>query len=284
MAVLVFALIPVSSLPGLTQEPAHPPREQVNPPQEQINPPQELANVPQADDPELVVPAGTILSVVLNSYLNSRTSQVGDRFYADIAYPVYIQQHLVIPRGSIVKGVVTQVNRPGRVKGKGRIAIRIDNVLLPNGVNRDMVVAFRGIHGPGSEKIDRKSETVSESGSKGQDTGQIVSTTGQGALIGALGGGGKGAGIGAGAGAAVGLATVLLTRGKELVLEPGTQFDLELRQPMRFAYGELDFTDAELNSTRPTAAPRSRYNRNPQNSRSPRRPGIMGMPLPYPVR
>jgi hypothetical protein len=276
-AAMGLVLISASCLPGMAQEPPRPP-------QEQVNPPQDVADVPQSDNPELVVPAGTVLSVVLNSYLNSRSSQVGDRFYADIMYPIYIQQRMVIPKGSTVRGTVTQVQRPGRIKGKARMAIRIDNVLLPNGIDRDMVVAFHGIHGPGTEKIDRKSETVSESGSQGQDVGQILGAAGGGAIIGAVADGGREAAIGAGAGAAVGLATVLFTRGKELVLGPGTQFDVELRQPMRFAYGELDFTDAQMNMARPSSIPRPRDVRNTQKSRYPRVPGITGMPQPFPVQ
>ncbi len=238
---------------------------------------QDQVNPPQATDPELVVPVGTVLPIILSTYLNSHSSQVDDAFYADIAYPIYIQQRLVIPKGSTVKGYVTQVVRPGRIKGKGRIAVRIDSIILPNGVNRDLVAAFRGIHGPGNEKMNRKTETMEGEGSKGADTAEIIGTTGEGAFIGAISAGGAGAGIGAGAGAAVGLATVLLTRGRDLVLEPGTQFDLELRQPLRFAYGELDFTSSQLNSSRYSPLPR------PGNDRMQQQRPRRGFGMPWPV-
>ncbi len=200
-------------------------------------------------DPELIVPAGTILPAVLNSYLNTKNTQVGDTFYADTTYPIYIQQRLIIPRGSIIKGTVTQVGKPGTISGKGRIAVRFDTILLPNGVERSLVANFHGIHGPGSEKIDRKTETVEQSGTgnKGADVGTVVGTTGEGAMIGSIvNRSASGAGIGAGAGAAAGLAIVLLSRDRNLVLEPGIQLDLELRQPLRFAYGEVMFTQAEI--------------------------------------
>lgn len=229
-------------------------------------------------DPEIVVPAGTVLSVYLTSFLNSHSTQVGDHFYADVAYPIWLQQRLVIPKGSTVRGSVTEVVRPGRVKGKGRLAVRIEDILLPNGVKRDLNASFRGIHGPGEEKIDRKSETVEASGSKGNDAGQIVGTSSQGAIIGAIAGGGSGAGIGAGAGAAVGLATVLFTRGRDLVLQPGTEFELELKQPLKFAYGELDFTNSQLNAAR-TNPPRPR---NDRPSRQPYGRRVFGLPVPWP--
>jgi type IV secretion system protein VirB10 len=236
--------------------------------------PREAVNV----DPEIVVPEGTVISVYLTSFLNSHSTQVGDHFYADVAYPIWLQQRLIIPKGSTVRGTVTEVVRPGRVKGKGRIAVRIEDILLPNGVRRELNASFRGIHGPGTEKIDRKSETVEAGSSNGNDTGQIVGTTGEGAIIGAIAGGGSGAGIGAGAGAAAGLATVLFTRGRDLVLEPGTEFELELKQPLKFAYGELDFSNSQLNSVR-TNPPRPRNTRANRQSYGRR---IMGLPIPWP--
>ncbi len=240
---------------------------------------QERPREAQTIDSEIVVPDGTIFSVVLSSYLNTRSTQVGDYFYADVAYPIWMQQRLVIPKGSTVRGTVTEVVRPGRVKGKGRLAVRVEDILLPNGVKRNLNASFHGIHGPGTEKIDRRTETVEGGSTKGADTGQIVGTTSQGAIIGAISGGGKGAGIGAGAGAAVGLATVLFTRGQDLVLEPGTAFELELKQPLKFAYGELDFSNAQLNAAR-TNPPRPRSDRGRPAYGQGRR--IMGFPFPWP--
>jgi len=238
---------------------------------------QDKARAAMTVDPEIIVPPGTILSIYLTTYLNTRSTQVGDHFYADIAYPVWLQQRLIIPKGSTVRGTVTEVVRPGKVKGKGRLAVRVEDILLPNGVRRDLNASFRGIHGPGTEKIDRQTETVEAAPDKGRDAGQVIGLTATGAGIGAIAGEGSGAGIGAGAGAAVGLATVLLSRGQDLVLEPGTEFELELKQPLKFVNGELDFTNSELNSAR-TVAPRPRAG-------AARQPGgrhIMGLPVPWP--
>jgi hypothetical protein len=196
---------------------------------------------------EIVVPEGTVIPIVLTAYLNTKTSQVGDTVYADTTYPIWIQQRLVIPKGSTVRGTVTDVKRPGRIKGKGHLAVRFDDILLPNGITREFIATFRGIHGSGDENIDRKSETVSAGSSKGDDAGTIVGTTTQGAIIGAIADRGAGAAIGSGAGAAAGLATVLFTRGRDLVLSPGTQFDLELKRPMKFAFNEIQFTNSQLN-------------------------------------
>ncbi len=212
------------------------------------------------------LPEGTILPIVLSAYLNTKNSQEGDIVYATTIYPIWQQQKLVIPKGSEIRGTVTEVVRPGRIKGKGRLAMRFDDILLPNGVRRDIVASFRGIHGPGEEKIDRDSESVDGGASKGTDAETVAVMTGQGASLGTLVGGlgsgryGTGAAVGAGAGAAAGIATILLTRGKDLVLEPGTQFDLELLEPLEFSYYELEFDRSQLNDAREsvrTPPPRS---------------------------
>jgi len=217
-----------------------------------------------AQAPELLVPAGTVMPIVLNTYLNTKNTQAGDVFYADSTYPIWIQQRLVVPRGSIIKGTVTEVIKPGKISGKGKIALRFDTILLPNGVERGLVASLHGTHGPGSEKIDRKTETVEQggSGNKGAAAGTIVGTAGEGAIIGGLssGSGASGALIGAGAGAAAGTVITLLSRNRNLVLDPGFQMDLQLMQPLRFAYGEVNFTQAEIDraqqeaTTRPTKA------------------------------
>ena len=229
------------------------------------------AGAPQEPSPEsrqefeMIVPEGTVIPIVLTAYLNTRNSQVGDTFYADTTYPIWIQQRLVIPKGSTIRGTVTEVVKPGKFRGKGRLAVRFDDILLPNGVKREFIATFRGIHGPGDENLDKKSETVSAAPSTtGEDVGTVVGTTGTGAIIGAVIGHGTGAVIGAGAGAAAGIATMLFTKGRDLVLSPGTQFDLELRKPLKFAYNELAFTDSELNNaqravrTAPANQPRRR--------------------------
>ena len=231
-----------------------------------------------AQDAEILVPAGTVFPVILNTYLNTKGTQVGDVFYADTAYPIWIQQRLVIPRGSIIRGVVTQVNKPGKIKGKGSIAIKFQSILLPNGVQKDLIANFHGIHGPGAEKIDRQTESV-EPGSttnKGEAAGTIVGTAAEGAIIGTIASrGAMGAGIGAGAGALTGIAIVLLGRNRDLLLEPGIQFDLELAQALQFAYGEIVFSEEELRQPVRTAT--GRQNRPPKGRNTMRFPGI-GLP------
>jgi hypothetical protein len=196
---------------------------------------------------EVVVPEGTVIPIVITAYLNTRSTHVGDTVYADTLYPIWIQQRLAIPKGSAIRGTITEVEKPGKIQGKGRLAIRFNDILLPNGVKRDLTATFRSIHSNGEEKIDQKSETVSKDNAVNrQDAGIIVGTTASGAVVGAAVRGGSGALVGGGVGAAGGIATMLFTRNRDLVINPGTQFDLELKKPLKFAYNELAFTPNQI--------------------------------------
>ena len=226
------------------------------------------------------VSEGTVIPIVMGTFFNTRSSHVGDTFYADTAYPVWVRQRLVIPAGSIVKGTVTHIKRPGKIKGRGQLSIRFDSVLLVNGVERKLVAALQGIHGPGLEKLNRQTETVEMDSTVGKDVGVVVGTTASGAVIGAIAGNGTGAGIGAGAGAAFGLLTTLFSRGRELILEPGTQFDLVLKRPLRFANGELPLEGNPQGRRAPSRSrPRRPETRN-HGSGPFSIPGIGGLPVP----
>jgi hypothetical protein len=45
--------------------------------------------------------------------------------------------------GTYVKGEITQVTRPGKVKGKTELGLRFDEITLPNGVTKPLRHAFR---------------------------------------------------------------------------------------------------------------------------------------------
>ena len=245
-------------------------------------------NVPEILPEGIIVPDGTVIPIMLSDYLNTRNNRAGDVFYAETVYPIWVQQTLIIPRGSNIRGTVTEVVRPGRIKGKGRLTVRFDDVLLPNGVRHTLSAAFRGIHGPGDETVDRRSESVEGSGTAGEDVETVIGTTASGTLLGTVigagtGNVGTGAAVGAGIGAAAGVAQVLFSRGRELVINPGTRFDLELKQPMTFALNELEFTDAQLDRAErdarrsPSARPSSPRGFDPGTRGSrPGRGGILG--------
>ena len=61
---------------------------------------------------------------------------------------------IVVPVGSYVAGTVTQVKKPGRVKGRGELYVRFDSLTLPNGVTRDFHGRIGSMDGNAQDELD----------------------------------------------------------------------------------------------------------------------------------
>jgi type IV secretion system protein VirB10 len=181
---------------------------------------------------EYSVPAGTKVPLTLTQGITSKTAKEGDPVYAQTAFPITQNNRIVIPAGSYVQGVVRRVVRPGRVKGRAELQMSFTSMIFPNGYTVLLPATVQGV--PGSQNVDTKGSegTIQGQGSKGRDAATIAKTAGAGAGIGAISGSGKGAGIGAAAGSALGIATVLLTRGPEIQLDPGSSVEMILERDL----------------------------------------------------
>ena len=187
------------------------------------------------------VQAGTRIPLALVNSISTKHSAEGDHVYLKSVYPVVLNGRIVIPAGSYVLGTVTQVKRPGRGKGRGELYLRFETLTLPNGVTRDFRARADQVEG---QKIDRAEGKIEGEGNKAADARVIGETAAAGASVGAIAGAathhpGTGMGVGAAAGAATGLAAVLLTRGPDVVLAPGTTVEMVLDRALRYSPDEL---------------------------------------------
>jgi hypothetical protein len=194
---------------------------------------------------KLVVPAETIIPMVLRNTINSRSARVGQGIYCETIFPVTVGNRIVIPVGSSVKGSVTQVVRPGRGKKRAQLGVRFDTIILPNGTTRPLRGVLSGFGGTGAEEFDAKESKVQGASSKGEDAGRVVQTTITGAEIGTIVGAAErspvtGLGVGSLAGAAGGMVWVMSKRGKEVVLPSGTSLELQLASPLSFERDEVE--------------------------------------------
>jgi len=207
------------------------------------SPPPILERRPDAAPPsEYIVETGSRLLLRLTNSVNTRHTAAGDRIYLETVVPFFVDGHLIIPRGSIVIGTVTESQKAGRVKGRSSLSLRFESLTLPNGVARDFRALPDQVDGHGS--VDTSEGKIQGDGNKGGDARTVGTTTGAGAGIGGVAGAasghvGMGLGIGAAAGAAAGLAGVLGSRGPEVVLPPGTTMELLLDRDLLYTREEL---------------------------------------------
>jgi len=198
-----------------------------NPAEAAATPAATAAAAPQT----LRVAEGTKIRFTINQGLSSKTAREGDDFSGVVSHSVRQGDQVVIPEGSIIRGRVSHVQRPGRVKGRGELGLRFDKLELPNGQAYDLSASLTSLDEGEKESVDEEGQVKSE-GTKKRDAATIGAGAGIGAIIGVIAGGGKGAAIGAGGGAAAGTGLVLLTRGKDVELKRGSELAIQLDRPL----------------------------------------------------
>lgn len=201
---------------------------------------------PASAPADITVGSGTKLPLSLINSISTKHSAEGDSVYLETAFPVVVNGRVVIPVGSYVMGTVTQIKKPGRVKGRGELYIRFDSLTLPNGVTREFRARMGGMDAAASGSLDRGEGKVTSEGNKGGDVRTVAETASAGASVGGIAGSvaghtSMGLGVGAAAGAAAGLIGVLATRGPDAVLPRGSTVEMVLDRNVSFSESDLDF-------------------------------------------
>ena len=160
------------------------------------------------------VPAGSELDVRLQNSLNSGTAQVEDRFEATTLVDLNVNGRVLIPAGSVMRGVVTAVEPATRTNRTARMTVSFDQVTV-NGRSYPM----RGT----------VTQAIEGEGIRGEAT-RAGAGAAVGGIIGAVLGGVKGAVLGVLIG---GGGTIAATEGKEVELPQGTVLRVRVDAPLQ---------------------------------------------------
>jgi hypothetical protein len=165
----------------------------------------------------LVVPTNTELSLRLETPVSSKTSQVGDRVTARVERATGEDGTIVLPGGTVLHGRVTEAEASGRVKGRARVAVSFDRMVV-RGRSHPIQATVISAIAPDSQTRDAKI---------------IGGSAVAGAIIGALKGGKSGAAKGAVVGAGAGTGAVLVTKGQEIEMPAGSRWTVRTRTAIR---------------------------------------------------
>jgi hypothetical protein len=160
------------------------------------------------------IPVGTEFDVRLQTRLNSGTARVEDRFDATTIVPYERNGRLLVPSGSVMRGIVNSVTPASRgVNRKGELTLVFDRFSIEGRTYSIRATVVRALEGA-------------------DDTGRVAAGAGVGAIIGGILGGMRGAlaGILIGGGG-----TVAATEGNEVDLAPGTVLRVRLDAPLDVA-------------------------------------------------
>jgi hypothetical protein len=149
------------------------------------------------------VPVGTELDVRLQTALSSATAEVEDRFEATTVVDLRDGDRVLIPAGSMLRGVVSSVNKAGRLDRQGKMTLAFDQITV-EGRNYPLRATV--------------TQALESEGIRGESA-RIGAGAGVGAIIGGILGGIRGAitGILIGAGG-----TIAATEGTDVELPVGT--------------------------------------------------------------
>ena len=166
---------------------------------------------------DITIPAGTVLPVRLETSVGSDTSRVEQPVHGTLRRAIFIRGVEVLAPGTAVSGHVTAARRPGRVKGRGLIAMRFTQLDTP---------------GEGTTRISTATVSRLARATKEKDALKIVAPAAGGAVLGRVVGGKSGARKGAVIGGAAGTGYVLSTRGEEARLGRGASLAVRLTAPV----------------------------------------------------
>jgi hypothetical protein len=168
----------------------------------------------------LVVPADTVISVVLDQAVGSKISTPGQAFSATVQEPVEVDGRVAIPKGARASGIVKDAKPSGRFKGGAVLSLTLTSISVKN-----------------EEYNVQTTSPVETSKGKGKRTAGLVGGgAGGGALIGGLAGGGKGALIGGLIGAAAGTGGAGLTGNRDITLPAETRLTFKLVEPLEIKH------------------------------------------------
>jgi hypothetical protein len=164
----------------------------------------------------IVVPADTVISVVLDETVGSKISTPGQNFSASVREPIEVDGRVAIPKGARATGLVKDAKPAGRFKGGAQLELTLTSIEV-HGTNYD-------VHTTSPNETSK---------GKGKRTAAMVGGgAGGGALIGGLAGGGKGALIGGLIGAAAGTGGAGLTGNRDITLRAETPITFKLVEPL----------------------------------------------------
>jgi hypothetical protein len=177
----------------------------------------------EAVEPARAVPAGTTIRATLQDSISSRERSVGDVVTARIRRPITDRRgRVVVPAGSRVELSIAEIE-PAKAASPeaARLVLRADSILIngrPHHVSADVQAVQYELQGRGVT---------------GKEAGKVGIGAAAGAVLGrVLSGETRGAVVGGVVGAAGGAAVAARRARRDVVVKPGTQLVIVLKEPL----------------------------------------------------
>ena len=207
----------------------------------------------QAQSDAVVVIEGTLARLSLQTQLSSKLSEVGDQVTAVLYEAVRGQDgRVAIPRGTEFIGRVTQVQAARRPQKEATMTVVFDTMRLAYGTEKIATVVVAIDDFGNDEKLKARNDEGKVGG--GHSGSRTARNAGTGAGLGGVGGiiiaaAGGGLGGAAGAAGAGALGGVLLSKGNDIKLQPGTVLRIRFERPLTLPALEDERTTLQREKT-----------------------------------
>lgn len=155
------------------------------------------------------IAVGQELDARLQTPLSSATAEVEDRFEATTLVDLYSGDLLLVPAGSVLRGVVSGVEKATRTDRRGGLTLSFDQMTVDRQTYRIRATVAQALEGEGIRG----------------EVGKMTTGAAAGAIIGGILGGFKGA-----------LAGILIGGGGTVLATPGTNVDLDAGTVLRVRF------------------------------------------------
>ena len=173
---------------------------------------------------------GTLLRVRLMEGLSTLDTVRGSRFSATLAMPVTKDGLVVLPAGSVLQGMVTEVHSGKRISGAAALHLEPSDVTLPDGTHYAVRAQLIDTGELPDIRVDREGTLIRRDHAK-ETLAVVGASTGAGAIAGGMIGGGVGAVVGAGIGA--GASTIVwLRQDRQAVVPKDAMLIFSLTTPL----------------------------------------------------
>ncbi|NYF80726.1 hypothetical protein [Granulicella arctica] len=176
------------------------------------------------------VPEGTLLKARMNDSLSTKDTMRGSSFTATLTEDIQHDGRVIVPAGSVLDGMVTEIHGGRRISGRAAIHLEPRRVTLPDGTYYVLHAQVIDTSEENNVKVDGEGTILRKDHAK-ETLAIVTATTGSAAVAGAMIGGGVGAAVGAGIGA--GASTILwLKQDRQAALPKNTTLVFSLTTPM----------------------------------------------------
>ena len=193
----------------------------------------------------LTVPPGTVLNCRLSQTLSTALNTQGQLFAATLAEPLVVNGNQIVPAGATIRGRIASLNRPGRIKGVGKMLLSPETLALPNGQTFTINAVLLHTYGAPGAHIANPEGVVHGPNARVRDLKEVGIGIGGGGLLGTMMGGLHGTFVGGLIGGAAGLVDSFRRRGPDLTLPRGTELKFELSRKLvvsRSGVSEFDLS------------------------------------------